>query len=85
MSEPERSIFILPSAIRLRGAFSGSMKEEAKVAHSTRLLHVGGPSAPISQLVASTRRGGTDKAEDWGARRVLLEDKEHNRRLIRPE
>jgi hypothetical protein len=38
----------------------------SKVAHSPRLLHAGGPSAPISQLVASIRRGGRDKAEDWG-------------------
>src|ERR1700689_5539096 len=38
----------------------------SKVAHSTWMLHVGGPSAPNSQLVASIRRGGRVKAEDWG-------------------
>jgi hypothetical protein len=70
MSEPERSID--DSAKRHQTARPQFREPErgSKVAHSTGLLHVGGPFASTAQLVASIREGQETK-QNTGSRRVL--------------
>jgi hypothetical protein len=47
--------------------------------HSTRLLHVGGPSALTAQVVASIRRGRGLDAEDLGSAVYLCRKTSTNR------
>jgi hypothetical protein len=82
MSEPERSIVILPSVIRLLGTCSGNLKEEARSLTPPGCCMWVAPLLQARNLLL--RHGEEEETKQrTGSRRVLLEDNEHKRRQVR--